>query len=205
MIQDYRCYFHIRERVGDNWPEEQVIAIRFRESPYSVEMRWVHNPQGAKRISYVAGRWISRGRQLALIIPSGLAGVLVPLGVKLDIHGPEVRAASTRSIDQFGFLRTLDRIIDVSKRAAGQADYELRFVGEGTLDDRPSLVLERKLPYEGPSGRFPDRSAVMYIDREFLVPLGVWTYADDAKSVPLGSFVTTSVEFNVGLGDSDFE
>ena len=42
------------------------------------------------------------------------------------------------------------------------------------------------------------------IDRDWLVPAGCFAYADDAGEELLGTYVTTEVEFNVGLTDADF-
>lgn len=204
-IRDYRCEFHRRESFrSSEAKEEQQIAVKYREKPYSVDMRWLKNADQATRVSYVAGRWESKGRERALIVPKGVLGMLTPVGLKLDIHGPEMRAASNRPIDQFGFKKTLDRIIENCELAKGDARYELRFVGSGELDNRPCYVIERRLPYGDAGSRFPDRLLVIYIDQEGLVPTGCFSYADDAGKAPLGSYVTTSMAFNVGLNDSDF-
>jgi len=204
-IRDYRCEFHRRESFrSSEAKEEQRIAVKYREKPYSVDMRWLSNADHATRVSYVAGRWERGGRDLALIEPKGVLGILTPGGVKLDIHGSEMRAASSRPIDQFGFKKTLDRIIANCELAAGDARYDLRFLGIGELDNRPCYVIERRLPYSGGGGRFPDRLLVIYIDQEWLVPTGCFSYADDAAELPLGTYVMTNLGLNVGLNDSDF-
>jgi len=207
-VRDYRCLFHIRERFNSAEPgetdEEQRIAVGYREQPYSVDMRWLRNAAGAARVSYVAGRWARGGREMALIVPSGVLGLLAPWGVKGDIHGPEVRAASRRSIDQFGFKTTLDLILQYCETARGDPAFDLRFVGGGELDHRPCYVFERRLPYGDAAGVYPDRLLVIYVDREWLVPTGCFAYADEAGQRPLGTYVTTDVKFNVGLTDADF-
>lgn len=180
------------------------MEILFREDPYSVDMRWSRNPGPAKRVNYVAGRWIDKGRKLALIEPSGVLGLLVPGGVRHDIHGPEVRKAARRTIDQFGFKNTIDLIIKYCEIAQGDPGYELRYVGHGTVDGRSTYVLERRLPYTEPNKPYPDRLLVIHIDREWLLPTACYTYADEAREELLGSYVTTSVELNVGLTDEDF-
>ena len=207
-VRDYRCLFYIRERFSiaesGETDEEQQIATAYREKPYSVEMRWLRNAVGATGVSYVAGRWARAGREMALIVPSGMLGLLAPWGVKCDIRGPDVRAASRRSIDQFGFKTTLDLIIQYCETARGDPAFDLRFVGGGKLDHRPCYVFERRLPYGDAAGVYPDRLLVIYVDREWLVPTGCFAYADDAGENPLGTYVTTDVEFNVGLTDADF-
>ena len=137
-VRDFRCEFYWREdfkaREAD---EEQHIAVNYGETPYSVDMRWLRNAGLATRVSYVAGRWGRKERDLALIVPSGVLGLLAAGGVKCNIHGPEMRAASRRSIDRFGFRKTIELIIECCEMAEGGPQYELRFVGGGELDRRP--------------------------------------------------------------------
>lgn len=204
-VSDYRCKFHMREGSGSSLSEQQVIAIKFRESPYSVDMVWLENPAGARRISYVQDRWVKEGRQLALIVPSGLGGIVVPGGIKLDIHGREFRKSSSRSVDQFGFRKTLERAILLCEQARSDPAFSLMYAGRGEYVGRAQYILERRLPYSEGEGSFPDRLAVFFIDAEWLTPTAVWSYADEQKQRPLGEFITTDVEFNVGLTDADFE
>jgi len=205
-FHDHECVFKIREPAfgSSELGEEQRIAIRFREQPYSVDMRWIENAVQATRVNYVAGRWRQHGRELALIVPSGLLGLLTPGGVRLDIHSPQVRAASRRPVDDFGFRRTLELIIQNCERASGDPSYSLRCVGEADLENRRCLVFERRLPYASPQGDYPDRLLRIFIDREWRVPIGCFSYADDEARHPLGTYVTGETRFNVGLGDGDF-
>jgi hypothetical protein len=205
-VRDYRCTFHIRERESSNGElgPHQEIDVRFREHPFSVDMRWNKNPVRAKRVNYVAGRWRHGERELAMIYPSGVVALLAPAGVKLDIHSPEVREASRRPVDDFGFRRTLELIIATCEKAQADPSYALSYIGERELYGRPSLVLRRLLPYTGPESPYPDRLLLIYIDREWLVPTGCYSFADDREKEPIGAYVTNSVRLNTGLTDADF-
>jgi len=204
-VSDYRCIFLKRERMNDRVGEEQEMAVLFREKPFSVDMRWIRNPGGATHVNYVEGRWNENGKEMAHIVPSGVLALLAPNGVKRGIHAPDVLAASRRSIDQFGFRSTLELIIKYSEMAQGQPGYEMHPRGIETFDGRSCYVFERKLPYTEPDEPYPDRTLMIYIDREWLVPLACLAYADDARKEMLGSYVTRSIEFNVGLTDADFD
>lgn len=206
-VRDYTCQFYMRERVDDARPEmgpPQQISIRFREQPYSVDMRWVRNAVHATRVNFVKGRWRRGDRELALIVPAGLLNLVAPAGVRLDIHAPELKEASSRSIDDFGFKRTLESIIARCEKAQGEPQFDLCTVGVGTFDGRECIVLERRLPYDGPGGPYPDRLFVMYIDREWLVPLSCQAHADESGTAPIGIYETRDVRLNVGLTDEDF-
>lgn len=206
-VRDYTCQFHLCERVDDAMPEMgplQQISIRFREQPYSVDMRWVRNAMNATRVNFVKGRWRRGERELALIVPAGLLNLIAPAGVKLDIHAPEIKGASSRAIDDFGFKRTLESIIALCEKACDDPRFDLRAVGVGTSDGRECIVLERRLPYDSPGGPYPDRLFIIYIDREWLVPLSCYAYADDTGAAPIGIYETRDVRLNVGLMDTDF-
>jgi len=212
---------------------EQDIAIKFREAPYSVDMQWLRNSQGAARIDYVAGRFRQSGKELAVVYPAGLLGAFAPNGVKLDIRSPQMLRGRERGIDGFGFKKTLTRIIETCERSKDQSGYSLDFLGVGVLQGRECLVFRRILP---DTGRTPSQMAgvesarpasgqsepeirdsarwcgderrapmlLIYMDREWLVPLGCFEYEDAAGESLIGSFVTTDVELNVGLSDADF-
>lgn len=204
-IRDYQCTFRICEQRGIGLSEPQTIAIKFRENPYSVDMRWLGNTAGASRISYVKDRWVKDGRQLALVVPSGLGGLVLPGGIKLDIHGREFRKSASRSVDEFGFRKTLERAISLCESARDHPEYELRYAGRNEHAGRPQYAIERRLPFSEGDSRFPDRLTVFFIDAEWLVPKAVWSYADEEKRQLLGEFITSDETFNVGLTDQDFE
>lgn len=203
-VKDYKARFVKQERIAGVLRNEQETDVRFRENPFSVDMRWIRNPGRAARINFVAGRWVEDGRELALIEPSGLLGMVVPGGVKRDIRGPEALAESRRAIDQFGFRNSLGLIIKYCEQAAGSDGYSLTCHGTTEYDSRTCYLFERTLPYRSEGGAFPDRRLLVYIDSEWLVPIGVFAFADDASQELLAKYCFSSIEFNTGLTDADF-
>lgn len=203
-IRDYTCRFVKHERLEGNLVPEQHIDVHFREAPYSVAMHWVKNAGRAKRISYVKGRWAKNGNEYMLAEPSGILGLLIPGGVKRDIHGSAARAASRRTVDQFGFKNSLELIVKYCLLATDDPEYDLRYVGSGTLGGRECFIVERRLPYTDEDGLYPDRLLRVYIDKEWLVPTGVYAYSDLEKKELLGSYLWLNVRLNPGLSNGDF-
>jgi hypothetical protein len=203
-IRDYRCRFLMRVTKNNRLGEQQEIAVKFRERPYSVEMNWIHNPDGASRVTYVAGRWRDSGKDAAMIYPAGILSVMAPLGVKLDIRSPLVMRGRSHGIDEFGYEHTLIEIVRTCERLKGQPDYSLEVLGTATLEGRACYVLRRLRPRPDPDGRDGERMLLIYLDRNWLVPIGCFEFSDDQGSRLLASFVTADVEFNVGLTDADF-
>jgi hypothetical protein len=204
QVQDYRCHFLARERLDGQLGEEQEMVVLFREEPFSVDVRWIRNAQQAARVNFVSGRWERGDRQYAHIEPAGLLKFIAPQGVRRNIHAPDVRAAARRPIDQFGFRKTLEWILEESTSASAQAGHSMRFLGMEVFDGRSCFVFERHRPRDMRHDEQTDCLLRIYIDREWLVPIATYFYADEAGTNLLGSYVSRSVEFNIGLGDDDF-
>lgn len=211
-VRDYTCTFVKQEMLESGMSEEQEIQVLFRQEPYSVVMHWVRNPGLAERVVYVKNRWIDPDaddpdeREMAVCQPGPILAKLVR-SIKQPIRGERARDASRRYIDEFGFGRSLDLLIQYSDLAKKRNELSLTFRGESYFDGRPTWVIRRHLPYTGEGGRYPDRTAEVHIDREYFVPVAVYCYGDD-KMRPeklLGKYEYRNVRFGVGLTERDFD
>jgi len=203
-IVDYRCTFVVRERLRGNLGPEQVMRIKFRERPFSVDVQWSEGATGANRVTYVADRDARGDREFAFVKPSGVLGMLTPGGVMRHIHAADMKAAARRTIDQFGFRNTLALFVQACERGMERPDYLLEFAGIVRFDGHPCYLIERRLPYRQSDGTFPDALQRMYVDVEWLVPRASFAYEDSAGTSLLGSYIARDIEFNVGNGDEDF-
>lgn len=208
-VRDYHCTFVKQELLFDGMSKEQVIDVKFQQEPYSIVMSWIRNPGKAVRVIYVAGRWVDAGaakaeeRELALCQPGAIAAMFVK-SVKQPIRGPRAHEASRRFIDDFGFAKALDMMIEFSGLAASRGELKLVFAGASEFDGRPTWVLHRWVPYDGPKSRYPDAAAVYHIDQEWLVPVAIQSYGDAERKHLLGRYEYRDVKLNVGLAHGDF-
>lgn len=204
-VHDYVCTFTKQELVGAQLTTEQVMRVEFREAPFSVDMLWVENADKAKRALYIEGKWTGKnGQRLAVVEPAGAIARLFVDSVKLPIDGAEAQKTARRRIDQFGFRNSLQLIIKFSEMAAERGELKLTYMGEGVVAERPTYVIERRLPYTGDDGLYPDRVLEVHLDQENLLPTCCVAYADEAKTKLLGRYLLTNTQFNVGLTDTDF-
>jgi hypothetical protein len=205
-ISDYTCTFTKQERIQGKLGQEQQIQVRFREMPFSVLMEWTRNPGDAKRVLYVQGQWQnSDGDDLAKIEPQGAIARLLVKSVALPICGSAAKAQSRRTIDQFGFGNALKLIIDKAAAAMSAGTGNLVYQGAGEQDGRKTWVLKRTLPYTADGGEWPDRVLLVHVDREWLLPLACYTYADDKQETMLAKYVFSDVHLNAGLKAADFD
>lgn len=205
-IRDYRCLFVKQERLDGDLHDEEQIEVRFRRAPHSVFMIWKKNADQAKRALFIdSPEFVNdKGEKVARIEPAGVIARAFVSEVTRPIHGNEARKASRRTIDEFGFraLLTLLETYNTQAQKDGVLDY--RYTGAGTIDERPTLVFERRLPFTNENGKYPDAKLVIHLDREWLIPVAAYSYADQAGKKLLGSYIFKDVELNPGLTEADF-
>ncbi len=204
-ISDYTCVFTKQERVRGKLGKEQQIDVRFRQTPFSVLMKWVKNPDQARRVLYVQGQWQGdEGEPLAKVEPESRIARLLVKSVTIPINGSGAKAASRRTIDQFGFGNALKLIIEYTDKAIQSGVGSLTYEGTGTVDGRKTWIFKRVLPYTKDGGAWPDRVLIVHVDCKWLLPVACYTYADDAEQNVLAKYLFTDIHLNAGLADKDF-
>lgn len=205
-VSDYTCVFLKQERISGELHKVEEIEVRYRERPRSVYMIWRRNADQAKRALFkdVPEFVNSQGHKLALVEPAGALIRLIVPDIMMPIDGKRARESSRRSIDEFGFRETLNLLDHYNQVAAEHGVLDLRYEGEGEIDGRPTYKIVRYLPYDGEGGTWPDAKMVMHLDKEWLLPTAVYSYADREGKKLLGSYVHTKVRLNPGLADDSF-
>ena len=204
-IKDYRCVFLRQERLNGKLTPRQTIEVLYRESPRAILMTWVRNAGQARRALYrETVQADGKIRSQLLVEPAGVIARLVAKQVTVPVRGRRARRSGRYTIDQFGFRAVLERVLRDSRLAEKQGVLDLTYAGEGEVDGRPTLTLVRRLPYTGPKGVYSDARLVLHLDREWLVPVAVYSYADQEGKTLLGSYVMTSVKLNPKLDDAAF-
>ena len=206
-IKDYRCVLTKQERVNGELSAVQKVDVRFRNEPRAVYMFWRENAGDAKRALYkkdAPGYVDDNGEALVRVEPAGAIARLFVSDIFVQLHGERARAASRRTIDECGFDTLFHLMDQYCTTAKARNELSLKFVGTGEVDGRPTFVIERRLPYEGEGGRYPDAKMVLHMDQEWLLPVAVESYADPAGTQLLGKYVFTQIELNPGLTEADF-
>lgn len=205
-VHEYRCVLVKQERLGGKLSAVQEVELRYREAPRAVYMLWKANAESAKRALYMdePAFMDKKGQKLARVEPAGAVARLFVKDLYLPIDSPEAKKASRRTIDEAGFHATFDLLNAYNAIAAERGVLDLRYGGTGTVDGRPTYVILRDLPYEGPNGPYPDARMVLHLDQEWLLPVAVYSYADHEQTELLGSYVFTQVDLNPHFGDDAF-
>ncbi|TWT44537.1 hypothetical protein RAS1_09520 [Phycisphaerae bacterium RAS1] len=207
QVRDYRCVLLKQEWIDGALTPLQTVEVRYRSTPRSVYMIWQQNADQVKRALFVDdGRNIdSDGNKLARVEPAGAIVRLFVADVMIPIRGERARRASRRTIDECGFLATFDILDRVNAAATQRNELDFRYEGASQIDGRETHVLVRYLPYQGEGGVYPDAKMVMHLDREWLLPVAIYSYSDHEGRNLLGSYLFTQVSLNAGLGDDAFQ
>jgi hypothetical protein len=205
MVVDYTCHFEKQENLFGRMTAVQGANVKFRHQPFSVYMHWIENPDKARRVCFVAGKWTKGGQPAALCEPEGAIARALVSKILMPINGSDAKAASRRTIDQFGFQNVLDLIVKYSIKAQQSGELKLSHLGDGEVDGRSTFVFERRVPYTGEGGEYPDRVLVFHLDKQTLLPVMCASYADDNRQELLGQYTFTNVQLNVGLTEADFD
>ncbi len=195
--RDYTCTFIKQERLGGRLGEEQWMAVKFRESPFSVAMTWLKNPGLGDRALYVEGKW----RNHILARPTNrLARAMIPGGTSVvDPTSQHAKASSLRPITAFGLRHSLAYLLEVYRRAKAAGELKEAYGGIQRVAGRETVVLIRRVP---PGRGYPAPTTVSYIDIERLVPVVTEGYAEGNEL--RYRYVFRDVTFDVGLGEEDF-
>lgn len=208
-VRDYQCTFVKKELLPRGMSKEQTIAVKFRQEPYSIFMHWIKNQDKAVRVIYQAGRWTDdcadfNERAQAVCQPGAIAAMFVK-SLMQPIHGDRAKQSSRRFIDDFGFAKALELMVQFSTLAQQRGELSLQLEGESEFDGRPTWVLKRHVPYAGPGGLYPDATAIYHIDQEWRVPVAVYSFSDAQGKQLLGRYEYRDVKMNAGCCQTDFE
>jgi hypothetical protein len=205
-VQSYRCTLIKQELLGKKLSDVQEVELRFREKPLAIYMIWKVNADEARRALYLDDpKYVDKkGQKLTRVEPNGAVARIFTKDIFLQVDGDEAKKASRRSILEAGFHSTFKLFQTFCQVAAERSALDLKYSGTGTVDGRPTFVLVRHLPYDGPNGAYPDAKLVMHLDQEWLLPVAVYSYADKDEKELLGSYVFTKVELNPTFDDKAF-
>ena len=197
-IGSYTCTLVKQERIKGVLGKEQTVSVKFMGKPFSVAMAWTENPGQGDRVLYVEGQ---RGDKMVVRPANGLLRALAGGSVLVDPRDKAARSASLRTVDQFGFERSLQNLVDVYRQAHAEGHLKQEFGGYASVAGRRTIVLIRHLPAEND---YPAAKSVIFIDLEHLIPIAVEGYGWNAPDELICRYVYKDIVLNAPLTDDDF-
>lgn len=193
-IKDFTAVFTKQEQIDGVVGEPEKMELKFRAAPFSVYMRWLKRPNKGREVIYVEGKY------------DGLIVGHQPMGPlnftkRASPDSPEMRKQSRRQITQAGFRNAIKDIVESTELGRKRNEVLISHLGMETIEGRPTHVICRV--FTAARDDYPVHHGVVFIDKEWLIPLKVAGYDWDHK--PLGIYGYSCVKLNVGLPDKDFD
>ena len=193
-IQNYTCTLVKQERLGGRLNEEQEIAVKFLDAPFSVAMKWTRNAPIGDQVLYVEGKYNNH----MLVKPKGLLGALVGTVLRKP-DGADAMKNTLRPVNLFGFKRGLQSLLDVYALARRRGEGKESFGGHCDVAGRPALLLVRDLPNRP---EYPAKRTNIYVDAEYMLPICIEGYDWDDQLAC--RYVYKDIRINVDLDSDDF-
>jgi hypothetical protein len=200
-VQDYTCVLIKKEKMGDQAPVENVMAMKVRTEPFAVNLKWMEPKSlSGQEAVYVAGKNDGKMRVRS-------AGVLGAVGfLSLDLNDARAKQTSKHSIAEAGIGNLLERYSTGWER---EREWQLTQVkiAEYDYNKRRCLRVETTHP-TNPDGRFLFFRNVTFFDKETKLPIRVecydWPQREGAAPELVEVYSYVNMKLNVGLGDDVF-
>lgn len=199
-IQDYTATLIKRERVGKQLLGPDHMALKFRQHPFSVYLRFLAPADiRGREVIYVEG--LNDGKFLV-----HLTGVQQILGtVALAPTNFFALTDNRHPITETGILNLVNRLIEVGEQDMKHGDCEVR-VYRVPVQSQETICIEVDHPQRRPY--FLYHRARIYIDEARKLPVRFEAYDwPDATGQPplLEEYTYLDLKLNVGLTDRDFD
>ncbi len=200
-VQDYSCTLIKKEKMDDQPPVENVMNMKIRVEPFSVNLKWTEpKAMVGQEAIYVAGKNDGNMRVKS-------AGLLGAVGfITLDPNDARAQKTSKHAITEAGIGNLLELY---SKGWENERLWNLTQVqiAEYEFNKRRCVRVETTHT-DNPDGRFLFFRNVIYFDKETKLPVRVECYdwprnsGDKPELVEVYSYV--NMKLNVGLTDDVF-
>ncbi len=196
-FKSYTATLVKQERINGVIGKEQTVDVKFMQVPFSVAMKWTNNPTQADRIIYVDGKYDNK----MMVRPANAFFRALFPAVLRDPRCKDAKAASLRTIDEFGFENSIIALLEVYRQAKKQGHLKEDFGGYAEVAGRKAIILVRYLP---PKNNYPAHKTVVFIDLETMVPICVEGYGWGDSPELMCRYLHKDVRFNVHMTDEDF-
>jgi hypothetical protein len=201
-VQDYTLTLVKRETVNGQQLPENVIALKIRQEPFSVHMRWLKpKPLEGQEACYVAGK----NNGMMRVKPPGLLGAMG--FVNLDPKDNRARQMSRHNITEAGLGNLIERYAQRWESERGNTKTKFR-IGESDFMGKKCVRVETAHPGSKPGDFYAFRS-IVYFDKETHLPARCECFdwpkeggKPEGEQTEVYNF--TELKLNVGLTDDAF-
>jgi hypothetical protein len=200
-VKDYSCVLVKKEKMADKPPVENVISMKVRSEPFSVNLRWSEPKSLAgQEAVYVAGKNDGKMR----VKSPGILGTLGFLSLEPD--DARAKATSRHAINESGLANMINRFVTAWEKERKLNVTKVR-MGDYEFNKRKCTRVETT-QLENPDKQFLFQRTVVYFDKEYHLPIRVECYDWPTKEGEAGElaemFSYVNLRLNVGVPDDVF-
>lgn len=202
-VQDYSCTLVKREVMNGQLQVEQVIALKARTQPFSIDMQWQKpKTQEGQEVCYVAGQ----NNGMMRVKGPGLLGAVG--FINLDPHDPRAMQHSKHCVTEAGIGNLIERFAARWESERSSTHTQMR-INEYEFNKRKCVRVETSHPDTQP-GEFYAYRTVVYFDKEHHLPIRTESYdwpkeGGKADGELRESFSFIDLQLNPKLEDSVFK
>ena len=211
-VKDYTAVMCKRELIGDRLGVHQYIAVKIRNRPLSVYMKFLAPAEiKGREVIYVEGQ--NDGKLIAHPgrdepIAKGILGVFANKTTRLDPREPLFAMRGNRyPITEIGLLNLIQRLVEVGREDMQRGEATVRYFNDAKINGRPAPAMEFVHPLQRDYFRF--HVARVFIDQELQVPTRYAAYKWPARPgdppVLMEEYTYLKIKLDVGLRDRDFD
>ncbi len=200
-VKNYTCTMVKHERVGGKLQEEHVIDVKFRNTPFSIYMKW-RGPKSmaGQEVAYVHGRNKNNMR-----VRNAGIGRLVGF-ISISPNHPKVKQHSRHTITEAGLANLIARIYRDWYR---ERNFNRAQVKIGEYKFAKKLCTRIEVTQTERSKDAYCYRTVLYLDKTTHIPVRLECYDWPRRGGPAGGDVLEiysylNIRYNVQLSDSDF-
>lgn len=189
QVKGYTATLSKQERLDGRLQGTEVIAVAFREEPFSVLLKWKRGARRAAATLYVKGE----NRDQLLVRPAGIlsvAGIVVR-----DPNGRDAKKAGRYPLTEFGIKIGMQRTLASWKKARKDKALHIEYRGVRKIKEaggRPCWVLKRT-GYARPS-EDGITELTLFIDKETWLQVGTLLKGKAGKTI--GSYFFRDIHIN---------
>lgn len=197
-VKDYSATFLKKEEITGK-TLEQSMAIKVREKPFSVALKF-NNPYRGRQVIYVEGQ--NNGKML--VKPEGFKSIVGTLSI--DPNGDQALAENRHPITQAG-ISSMIRLVQTQWKSELKHEdiHEIEIIETKNLG-QSCLKIQVKRTKQLPG--IPFQMTSLSLSKETKLPVRIENYAwpTGSEKVPqlVEEYTYQDLKVNIGLGDQDF-
>lgn len=207
-VPDYTATFFRRERVDGELRDPEVMQVKVRHKPFGVYMKW-HAGDKGREVLYVDGMHDDE----MLVRLGGVKKIIGTL--KLDPAGERAMKESRYPVTDAGLLNLAKKVLEYRRsELKSKTPLKCRMFDDQTISDRDCYCFVIDYPNKTVSQDY--RKSVIFIDKEWLVPICVQNFgwpgesttaagADLDKETVVEDYRFSNIRLEQKLADAEFD